>query len=98
LNTDEILLRIAGALDRLAPIAGPSADLLLHPAYHWDGQTLLAITNFAPLPLDLIVGVDRQKLAIVENCRRLANQIAVHDMVLWGARGMGQIGHCKIAG
>jgi uncharacterized protein len=97
LNSDEILLRIAAALDRLAPVTKPSADLLLHPAYHWDGQAVVAIDNFAPLPLDLIVGVDRQKAAIVENCRRLANQIAAHDIVLWGARGMGKSALVKSA-
>jgi predicted AAA+ superfamily ATPase len=89
-DTDQILYRIADALDRIAPPPVAAPDLNLHPAYHWNGTTLSAVANFAPLPVDLIIGVDRQRSAITENTRRHANGFAAHDVLLWGARGMGK--------
>jgi uncharacterized protein len=86
----ETLRRIADALERLAPSAAIPADLSAHPAYHWDGKSLEAVTRFAPLPLNLIVGVDRQKTDILTNSQRLAQGHAAHDVLLWGARGMGK--------
>ncbi len=88
--SDETLRRIADALERLAPLATSTADLSAHPAYHWDGKSLAKVTRFEPLPLDLIVGVDRQKADILTNTRRLAQGHAAHDVLLWGARGMGK--------
>ncbi|HMT41710.1 MAG TPA: ATP-binding protein [Sphingorhabdus sp.] len=89
-DNSETLRRIAEALERLAPPTGEPADLSAHPAYHWDGQVLAAVATFAPLPENLIVGVDRQKEAITVNSRRLAQGHAAHDVLLWGARGMGK--------
>lgn len=88
--SEDLLRRIADALERLAPPRAEPADLAAHPVYHWDGQTLAAIASFAPLPESLIVGVDRQKEAITENSRRHAQGHAAHDVLLWGARGMGK--------
>ena len=88
--SDNTLRRIADALERLAPPIGATADLTAHPAYHWDGRTLVAVTRFAPLPLELIVGVGRQKADILTNSQRLAQGHAAHDVLLWGARGMGK--------
>jgi uncharacterized protein len=51
---------------------------------------LAAVHDFQPLPVELIVGVDRQKIDIVENSRRHASGAAAHDVLLWGARGMGK--------
>jgi uncharacterized protein len=86
----ELLTRIAEALERLAPPRAAPADLAAHPAYHWDGRTLAAVGHFAPLPEALIVGVDRQKADILTNSRRHAQVHAAHDVLLWGARGMGK--------
>jgi uncharacterized protein len=88
--TEEILLRIAEALERIAPAPAPPINLDSHPAYHWDGMALCAIERFDPLPLSLIVGVDRQSGATYENTRRHAHSYAAHDVLLWGARGMGK--------
>jgi uncharacterized protein len=90
LTDNETLRRIADALERLSPPHAEAADLNAHPAYHWDGQALAAIATFAPLPAALIVGVDRQKDAVSENSRRHAQGHAAHDVLLWGARGMGK--------
>ena len=86
----QFLTRIANALDRLAPPPAPAADPLAHPAYHWNGSTLAQVDNFAPLPMDLIIGVNRQRDSIAENIRRHAIGHSAHDVLLWGARGMGK--------
>lgn len=88
--SDETLRRIADALERIAPPPAAAANLTAHPAYHWDGKALAAVARFAPLPLDLIVGVDRQKAGVLTNSQRLAQGHAAHDVLLWGARGMGK--------
>jgi uncharacterized protein len=94
---EEILTRIADALERLAPSPHKPADLIAHPAYHWNGLALSAVARFAPLPLELVVGVDRQKADILTNSRRLAQHHAAHDVLLWGARGMGKSALVKSA-
>lgn len=90
MTDNEILRRIADALERLSPPHAEPADLAVHPAYRWDGRALAAIVSFAPLPESLIVGVDRQKEAVTENSRRHVKGYAAHDVLLWGARGMGK--------
>lgn len=94
---DDMLKRIAQALERIAPAPKPQADLDAYPAYHWDGQMLAPISKFEPLPLALIVGVDRQQEAMVENSLRHAKGFGAHDMLLWGARGMGKSALVKSA-
>lgn len=89
--TDTALLaRIADALDRLAPPPAPHADPAAHPAYVWRDHGLAETRAFAPLPLDLLTGIDAQKAALLDNARRLATGAAAHDVLLWGARGAGK--------
>ena len=86
---EETLQRIAAALERLAPAAPPACDWLAAPAYVWTGagQPVLAIE--APA-LARLCGIDLQKERVVANVTRLAHGHAAHDMLLWGARGMGK--------
>ena len=91
------LERIAAALDRLAPPPPASDDPLAHPAYIWRNDALVAARAFAPLPLDLLLRVDRQRDALLENLRRLAAGAAAQDVLLWGARGTGKSALVKAA-
>ncbi len=91
------LARIADALDRIAPPPPAPADPLAHPAYVWRHGGLLPARAFAPLPLDLLTGIDAQKAALVDNSRRLAAGHAAHDVLLWGARGAGKSALVKSA-
>ena len=86
---DDPLHRIAAALERLAPPPPASADPLAHPAYGWDAGGLRPIRAEA-LPLDRLVGLDRQRDLLLANLRRLARGHAAHDVLLWGARGSGK--------
>ena len=89
--------RIAAALERIAPPPPAADDPLAHPAYLWRDGVLVAAQAFRPLPLDLLVGVDRQKAALVENFGRLARGAAAQDVLLWGARGTGKSALVKSA-
>lgn len=91
------LARIAAALDRISPPVPSPADPLAHPAYVWRGQGLAPARAFAPLPLELLAGIDAQKAALVDNSRRLAKGHAAHDVLLWGARGAGKSALVKSA-
>jgi predicted AAA+ superfamily ATPase len=86
---DATLQRIADALERLAPPVR-SADWRAHPAYVWDGHAVRPVETLQALPLELLKGVEPQKAAIADNVARLAAGHAAHDMLLWGARGMGK--------
>jgi predicted AAA+ superfamily ATPase len=91
------LERIAAALERLSPPPPVAADAAAHPAYVWRERTLVAARAFAPLPLDLLIGIDRQKAALLANLRRFAAGAAAQDVLLWGARGTGKSALVKSA-
>lgn len=84
------LARIADALERLAPSPPKPVDWLAHPAYVWDGDTARGVVRLEAPDLSLMRGIDAQKEAVTGNVRRLAAGAAAHDMLLWGARGMGK--------
>lgn len=86
----EPLERIADALDRLAPAVTPPVDWTAAPAYLWDGAAAQAIAEPDALPIDELRGIDAQKSTISTNVDRLSRGAAAHDMLLWGARGMGK--------
>ncbi|QGP78124.1 ATP-binding protein [Sphingobium sp. CAP-1] len=88
--TDALLIRIAEALERLAPPPPVSADLATAPAYVWDGHAIHAVEAFAPVDYALLSGIDAQKNALLDNSRRHAAGHAAHDVLLWGARGTGK--------
>ncbi|WP_408588192.1 ATP-binding protein [Novosphingobium sp.] len=85
-----LLARIADALDRLAPPAPLPVDWLAHPAYVWDGTVARTVPVLEAPALELMRGIDKQKAAVAENVARLSRGSAAHDMLLWGARGMGK--------
>ncbi|KPF63779.1 DUF815 domain-containing protein [Porphyrobacter sp. AAP60] len=90
----DALERIAAALERLAPPPPPPTDWQCAPAYLWqDGQAqgqAVPVPVLDALPLDTLHGIDAQKVALRNNCARLASGAAAHDVLLWGARGMGK--------
>ena len=89
-DRNAVLQRIADALDRIAPPAPAPTDWLSHPAYVWQGATTHAVPILEAPALNLIKGIDAQKAAVVGNVERMAAGSAAHDMLLWGARGMGK--------
>lgn len=84
------LARIADALERLAAPAAPATDWSACPAYVWQGASARGVAQLAAPSLEQLRGIDKQKAAVTENVARLAQGHAAHDMLLWGARGMGK--------
>lgn len=93
-----VLERIADALERLAPPAQvapvfdgarlfrhDSASGAFHPAPDY------------PLPLEALVGVDRQKARVLENLERFAKGLPSNHVLLWGVRGTGKSSIAKAA-
>lgn len=89
------LLQIAHSLDRLAGqgLVGPgqaTADPAVGLAFRWDGNALHMVASPSALPNSRFAGVDQQLAALSRNIGALARGAPAHDMLLWGARGMGK--------
>ena len=84
------LSRISEALERISPPPPARVDWRNSPAYVWSGDKAHLLDTIEAPALDQLRGIDRQKERLVENLRRLAWGHAAHDVLLWGARGMGK--------
>ena len=82
--------RIAAALERLAPSPAVPTDWHAAPGYVHAAADTRAVARIDAPKLDLLRGIDAQKDVVVANVERLAAGAAAHDMLLWGARGMGK--------
>lgn len=85
-----LLARIAAALERLSPAPAATADWTAYPAYVWSGAAVRAVERLEAPPLSMLRGIDAQRDLVAGNVMRLAAGAAAHDMLLWGARGMGK--------
>lgn len=83
------IARIAEALERLAP-RSTEPDLSAHPAYRWSALGLEAVPKLNAQSFTAFAAIDRQKAQLLENTQRHAQGRAAHDVLLWGARGMGK--------
>jgi predicted AAA+ superfamily ATPase len=92
------LRRIAAALERLAPAPPVPPDFSTGRVFRHDPQraSFEPAPEF-PLPLDLIVGVDRQKARLVEAFERFAAGWPANHALLWGVRGAGKSALVKAA-
>ncbi len=88
--TTDSLIRIAEALERLAPAPIPAIDWRSAPAYVWDQGGARAVAHLQAPDLSLLRGIDGQKAMVTGNVARLSAGHAAHDMLLWGSRGMGK--------
>ena len=95
----DLLSRIAGALERLAPPPPARLDLTKADAYVWNPSPghLTPVRKVARVDIDLLKGVDRQKSILVENTLRFARGLPANNVMLWGARGMGKSSLVKAA-
>ncbi len=93
-----LLERIAEALERLAPPARPEADFSVARLFRHVAASgaFLAAPDY-PLPLDALLGVDRQKERFLGNLRRFATGLPHNHALLWGVRGTGKSSLAKAA-
>ncbi|MDE3131950.1 MAG: DUF815 domain-containing protein, partial [Acidobacteriota bacterium] len=93
-----VLERIAAALERLAPARAAPPDFAAARLFRHDPASggFLPAPDFA-LALDLLVGVERQKLRFAENLERFAGGLPANHVLLWGVRGTGKSSLAKAA-
>jgi predicted AAA+ superfamily ATPase len=95
----ELLGRIAGALERLAPAAPAAPDFSVAEAFVWhpEGRRLTAVRRVNRVDMSLLKGIDRVRDLLVENTERFARGLPANNALLWGARGMGKSSLVKAA-
>ncbi len=86
-----LLVRIAEALERLAP-APIGAALPDGDAFVWEPTQggLVAVAQVAHVDLTLLRGVENQRDTLLANTRHFAQGLPANNALLWGARGMGK--------
>ena len=86
------LIRIAEALERLAPAPVPAPDFSQAEAFLWHASPdrLEAVKKVSRVDLSLLVGVNRARDTLLENTRQFARGFGANNALLWGARGMGK--------
>jgi len=82
--------RLVSAVERMAPAVATPSDWTSAPGYRWSKQGPAPVMQIDARPLASLVGIDRQKQAVLDNVTQFAKGHAAHDMLLWGARGMGK--------
>ena len=97
-KTQALLIRIADALERMAPPTKAAPDFSAARLFRHDPVD----GGFPPAPdyplaLDLLVGIDSQKARFVENLTRFARGLPSNHVLLWGVRGTGKSSLSKAA-
>jgi len=89
---EALLLRIAEALERLAPPKPGAADLSGADAFVWQpaNAALAPVAKVSRVEIALLQGIEQQKTILLENTARFAAGLPANNAMLWGARGMGK--------
>ena len=79
-----VFLRIAEALERLAPPSLSAPDFDAADAFQWQAhpQALIPVRDVARLPIDLLLGVDRAKRILMDNTANFANGLPANNALL----------------
>lgn len=87
-----VLERIARALEVLAGTALPETPDWSAKAYTWNSQqqSLIPVTQFHPLDLELLIGIESQAEILEKNTRQFTQGLPANNALLWGARGTGK--------
>jgi predicted AAA+ superfamily ATPase len=95
---EPVLVRIADALERLAPPRAVEPDFAAARLFRHDPASggFHPAPDY-PLPLEALIGVERQRDRFVENLRRFARGLPSNHALLWGVRGTGKSSLAKAA-
>jgi predicted AAA+ superfamily ATPase len=93
------LLRIADALDRLAPKNSAKPDFAAADAFVWHAadRRFAAVAKVNRVAMPLLKGIDLVRDILVDNTDRFARGLPANNALLWGARGMGKSSLVKAA-
>ncbi|NEY88884.1 ATP-binding protein [Tabrizicola oligotrophica] len=88
----DALIRIAEALERLAPAPMPAPDFTAAEAFAWHTapDRLEPVAKVSRVDIGLLVGINRSRDTLLENTRHFARGLPANNALLWGARGMGK--------
>ncbi len=90
--TNELLARIARALERMSPAPAdlPHIDRAQAFVWHTEPDRLEPVVRVNRVGIDLLVGVERSRDTLLANTRQFAAGYPANNVLLWGARGMGK--------
>lgn len=90
--TDDPMLRIAEALERMAPAPLSAPDFTAAEAFVWhvSPDRLEPVPQVSRVEMSLLVGINRSRDTLLENTRQFAKGLPANNALLWGARGMGK--------
>lgn len=82
--------RLMDQAERLLPAPAPDPDWTA-PAHRWHREGHLSpVHEIAPLALDDLLHIERQKTLLVRNTRQFLKHLPANNVLLWGARGTGK--------
>ena len=83
-GVDEVLERIADALERLAPPPPPAPDFSAAAAFVWhpEGRRLAAVRRINRVEMSLLKGIDRVRDLLLENTERFARGLPANNALL----------------
>ena len=90
--TADPLIRIAAALERMAPapLTAPDFDAADAFVWHVAPDRLEPVATVNRVEMSLLVGIDRARDTLLDNTRQFARGLPANNALLWGARGMGK--------
>ena len=88
----EILNRIAEALERISPNIDEKIDLSKSDGFIYDDslKNLKPVKKISRVPIQLLKGLENQKDILLKNTKNFANNLPANNALLWGAKGTGK--------
>ena len=88
----EILNRIAEALERISPNIDEKIDLSKSDGFIYDDslKNLKPVKKISRIPIQLLKGLENQKDILLKNTQNFANNLTANNALLWGAKGTGK--------
>lgn len=98
-TTTDPMIRIAEALERIAPAPQAAPNFAAAEAFIWHTgpDRLEPVTNVSRVEIGLLHGIDRARDTLMANTLQFARGSAANNALLWGARGMGKSSLVKAA-
>ena len=88
----EILNRIAEALERISPNIDEKIDLSKSDGFIYDDslKNLKPVKKISRIPIQLLKGLENQKEILLKNTQNFAHNLPANNALLWGAKGTGK--------